>query len=99
MYCLPKKSFNFSRAKEQRESSMKNVQEGGRDDEQVCRAPENRIETPEGDTDKEQVQKHPESHLQVMRCRNSGRQVLESATNSLQAQRSVCRNREPSSQL
>ena len=76
-----------------------NVQEGDRDEEQVHRAPENRIETPEVNRNHEQVQRHPESHMQVTRGRNSCRQVPRGATNHLQAQRSVGRNRDPSSQL
>ena len=61
--------------------------------------PENCIWTPEGDGDHEKVQRHPESHMQATRGRNSCRQVLRGATKHLQAQRSVGRNREPSSQL
>ena len=73
--------------------------EGDKDEEQVYRAPENCIETPEGDRDHEQVQRHPESHMQATGGRNSCRQVPRGAANHLQAQRSVGRNRDPSSQL
>ena len=73
--------------------------EGDGDEEQVHRAPESHIETPEGDRDHEQVQRHPESHMQATRGRNSCRQVPRGATNCLQAERSVGRNRDPSSQL
>ena len=60
---------------------------------------ENCIETPESNRDKEQVQRHPESHMQATSSRKRCGQVLRGTANHLQAQRSVGRNREPSSQL
>ena len=56
------------------------------------------MKTP-GERDHEQVQRHPESHVQATSDRNSCRQVLRGATNYLQVQRSVGRNREPNSKL
>ena len=75
------------------------IPEGDGDEEQVHRAPENHIETPECDRDHEKVQGHPESHMQATSGRNSCRQVSRGATNCLQPERSVGRNRDPSSQL